>query len=241
MSLFCHKKELSELFDGYVDFHCHILPGVDDGVHTFEESAKILSSYSELGVKKVFLTPHIMEEVPNTPASLKKRFEELKKYLEENGVKSPSLELAAENMMDALFMARLSSSEVLPLMGSTLLVETSYYNPPLNLQDILFQVKSKGYRALLAHPERYIYMEDNDYEDLKKKDILFQLNLSSLSGFYGTTARKKAEMMLKKGFYDYVGTDLHRCSMLESYRKVKLSDGLWKVLASLVERSASGV
>lgn len=102
MSLFCHKKDLSELFAGYVDFHCHILPGVDDGVHTFEESAKILSLYSELGVKKVFLTPHIMEEVSNTPEDLRKRFEELKEYLAVNEVKSPSLELAAENMMDAL-------------------------------------------------------------------------------------------------------------------------------------------
>lgn len=241
MSLFCHKKDLSELFAGYVDFHCHILPGVDDGVHTFEESAKILSLYSELGVKKVFLTPHIMEEVSNTPEDLRKRFEELKEYLAVNEVKSPSLELAAENMMDALFTTRLSSSEVLPLMGSTLLVETSYYNPPLNLQDILFQVKSKGYRALLAHPERYIYMEERDYEELKKKDILFQLNLSSLSGFYGTTARKKAEAMLKKGFYDYVGTDLHRYSMLESYRKVRLSEGLWKALSSLIESSAASV
>ncbi len=241
MSLFCHKRPLSELFDGYVDFHCHILPGVDDGVRTFEESARILSLYSELGVRKVFFTPHIMEDVPNSPGDLKKRFAELKEYLVRNEVKAPETELAAENMMDSLFTERLSSSEVLPLPGSALLVETSYYNPPLNLQDILFQVKSQGYSALLAHPERYIYMDDRNYEDLKRKDILFQLNLSSLSGFYGETARKKAERMLKKGYYDYVGTDLHRYSMLESYRKVKLSDGLWKSLASLIESSAAKV
>ncbi len=241
MSLFTHKKNLSELFDGFVDFHCHILPGVDDGVHTFEESAKILSTYAGLGVKKVFLTPHIMEDVPNHPDELKTRFQELKLFLEREGVKSPELELAAENMMDNLFTQRLDSKDVLTLDGKLLLVETSYYNPPLNLQEILFRIKSDGYRPLLAHPERYIYMEDRDYEDLKKKDILFQLNLSSLSGFYGSTAQKKAENMLKKGFYDYVGTDLHRRSMLESYQGVKLSSGVWSSLSDLIKRSASSI
>ncbi len=243
MSLFDHKKSLSELFRGYVDFHCHILPGVDDGVQTFEDSARILSIYSELGVEKVFLTPHVMEDVPNKPENLKRRFAELKGYLKSEGVNAPQLELAAENMMDSLFLQRLTSGEVLslPLKGNSLLVETSYYNPPFNLHDILFQVKSNGYFPVLAHPERYMYMDNSDYDSLRNSDIRFQLNLSSLSGFYGELAQKKAENMLKKGYYDYVGTDLHRLSMLESYRKVKLSGTIWNLLSDLVKRSAAEV
>lgn len=243
MSLFAHKKPLSDLFRGYVDYHCHILPGVDDGVQTFEDSARILSIYSELGVEKVFLTPHVMEDVPNRPEDLQKRFSELKEYLKTEGVSAPELELAAENMMDSLFMQRLASKEVLPLplRGKSLLVETSYYNPPLNMHDILFQVKSNGFFPVLAHPERYMYMDSKDYDSLKNSDIRFQLNLSSLSGFYGELAQRKAENMLKKGYYDYVGTDLHRLSMLESYRKVKLPGGIWNLLSDLVKRSADEV
>lgn len=243
MSLFAHKKPLSDLFRGYVDFHCHILPGVDDGVQTFEDSARILSIYSELGVEKVFFTPHVMEDVPNRPEELQKRFAELKEYLKTEGVSAPVLELAAENMMDSLFMQRLASKEVLPLplRGKSLLVETSYYNPPLNMHDILFQVKSNGFFPVLAHPERYMYMDSKDYDSLKNSDIRFQLNLSSLSGFYGELAQKKAENMLKKGYYDYVGTDLHRLSMLELYMKVKLPGGIWNLLSDLVRRSADEV
>ena len=241
MSLFTHKKNLADLFEGFTDFHCHILPGVDDGVQTFEDSARILSVYSELGVRKVFLTPHIMEDVPNRPDGLKARFQELKDFLEKGGVKAPELELASENMMDNLFAERLASRELLTLGGEHLLVETSYYNPPLNLQETLFQVKSAGYRPVLAHPERYIYMEDRDYADLKKKNFLFQLNLSSLSGFYGSTAQKKAEILLKKGYYDFAGTDLHRYSMLSSYRKVKLPAGLWNQLSELMKSSVGRI
>ena len=86
-----------------------------------------------------------------------------------------------------------------------------------------------------------MYMDSKDYDSLKNSDIRFQLNLSSLSGFYGELAQKKAENMLKKGYYDYVGTDLHRLSMLELYMKVKLPGGIWNLLSDLVRRSADEV
>lgn len=238
MGLFSSKKRLEPLFSGYVDYHCHILPGVDDGVQTFEDSTRILSLYKDMGVRKVYLTPHIMEDCPNTVEALSSRFEELKKFLDSNNVSTPELRLASENMLDTLFEKRLEKKEFLALPADRLLVETSYYNPPYNMRDLLFRTKSSGFVVVLAHPERYIYMEHSDYEELRRNDILMQLNLSSLVGFYGSEAKKKAEFLLKQGFYDLVGTDLHRWSMLESYRKAELSKGVWEKLSELISRSS---
>lgn len=224
MGLFSHKAPLSALFRGYVDCHSHILPGVDDGVRSAEDSLKILSAYHEAGVSEVWLTPHVMEDCPNTPASLRERFDFLKALIDERGVEVPTLHLAAENMMDGLLVERLSGGEVLPHFPKHLLVETSYYNPPFDLDAILDNVKSKGYFPILAHPERYLYMGDKDYERLKSDGLRFQLNLSSLVGFYGNGARKKALKLLSLGYYDYTGTDLHRYSMLEAYLEAQVDE-----------------
>lgn len=224
MGLFPHKAPLSTLFRGYVDCHCHILPGVDDGVRSAEDSLKILSAYHEAGVSEVWLTPHVMEDCPNAPDALRERFEYLKTLIAEKGVETPLLHLAAENMMDGLFVERLSQGEVLPHFPRHLLVETSYYNPPFDLDGILRSVRAKGYFPILAHPERYLYMNDRDYERLKSEGVRFQLNLSSLAGFYGSTARKNALKLLSRGYYDYTGTDLHRYSMLEAYLEAQVDD-----------------
>ncbi len=224
MGLFSHKAPLSALFRGYVDCHCHILPGVDDGVRSVEDSLKILSAYHDAGVSEVWLTPHVMEDCPNAPDALRERFEYLKTAIDEKGVEVPVLHLAAENMMDGLFSDRLAQNDVLVHFPRHLLVETSYYNPPFDLDGILRSVRSKGYFPILAHPERYLYMADKDYENLKSDGVKFQLNLSSLVGFYGNTARKKALKLLSRGYYDYTGTDLHRYSMLEAYLEAQVDE-----------------
>lgn len=146
----------SGIFAGLTDWHSHILPGVDDGVQTMEESLAILQQYEVLGVKAVWLTPHIMEDIPNTTMRLKERFAEL-----QQAYPGPvALHLAAENMLDHLFEERLESNDLLPIgdAGNRLLVETSYFNPPMNLYETLERIKSKGYYPVLAHPERYVYM-----------------------------------------------------------------------------------
>jgi tyrosine-protein phosphatase YwqE len=207
----------SGVFTGFTDWHSHILPGVDDGVHTMEESLDILHLYEQVGVSTVWLTPHIMEDIPNTTARLRARFEELKA-----AYTGPlSLHLAAENMLDNLFTERLSQGDLLPLgeQGTHLLVETSYFNPPMGLKQILEQIKARGYHPVLAHPERYVYMGDEEYSRLKAMDVKFQLNLLSLIGGYGKTAQKKAKQLLKEGMYNLAGSDLHalsQCRFLDS-------------------------
>ncbi len=203
----------SGIFQGFTDWHSHILPGVDDGVQTMEEALQILAEYEKLGIKEVWLTPHIMEDIPNTTAGLRQRFAEL----QEAYSGKIALHLASENMLDNLFEERLAKNDLLPLGndGKHLLVETSYFNPPVGFQNILLRIKSKGYYPVLAHPERYIYMDDAFYKNLKSLGIPFQLNLPSFAGLYVDEVRKKAKRLLKKGMYDLAGTDLHRIGILE--------------------------
>lgn len=233
--LFFKKKTIENtgFFTGFTDYHCHILPGVDDGVKTMEDSLAILKRYEGLGVKNVWFTPHIMEDNPNKTDDLRKRFEELKQAYAETkpseGAEKLNLNLAAEYMMDGLYEERLEAKDILTLEeDDQVLVETSYYNPPMDLMGILKRTKSKGYFPILAHPERYMYMQERDYEELKKLGVCFQLNLGSLSNGYGSHVRKKAISMLKKGWYEYRGTDCHRMTMIDMIMKAKLPKVLRK-------------
>lgn len=198
----------SGMFDGFTDWHSHILPGVDDGIRTMEDSLAVLKRYEELGIKKVWLTPHVMEDYPNTPETLQQRFKELTDAYKGN----IELKLASENMLDSLFEERLERDEFLPIgdEGNHLLVETSYMNPPLGMESMIEGAMAKGYFVILAHPERYRYMEEEDYRKWKDRGVLFQTNFMSLVEGYGETARKKSEWLLKEGMIDICGSDLHR-------------------------------
>lgn len=216
MWLFRKKQSLEEsgFFRDFTDWHCHILPGVDDGVQSMDEALQILAEYERLGIKKVWLTPHIMEDMPNTTRHLRERFNELKAVYQGNVV----LNLASENMLDNLFEERLNKNDLLPIEKDDkhLLVETSYFNPPIGLHNTLLRIKSKGYFPILAHPERYLYMDDNEYKWLKTMGVKFQLNLFSIMGLYGKEVKKKAKSLKSRSMYEYIGTDLHRVKILNS-------------------------
>lgn len=217
------KPTIVSQLRGFTDHHSHILFGVDDGVKTLEVSLQVLQRYEEIGIAEVWCTPHIMEDVPNTTEALHARFAELKAAY--NG--PISLHLAAEYMMDQLFEERLEKNDLLPLgeEGNHLLVETSYFTPPMDLLGILKRIKAKGYFPVLAHPERYIYMNKDYYSNLKSMGILFQLNLSSLAGAYGEDALRCAKWLLKRHYYNIAGSDLHSLRNLDFWNaKVNLSN-----------------
>ena len=195
------------------DRHSHILYGVDDGVRTEEDSLAILAWMRGLGLRTLWLTPHIMEDIPNTTAALRERFSELQAAY--SG--SVRLHLAAENMLDSLFEERLERDDLRPLGpgGDHLLVETSYFSAPAGFHELLGRIRARGFHPVLAHPERYVYMEDDDYRRLREEGVKFQLNLPSLTGHYGPLARKKAERLRKAGWYEFEGTDLHRITTLK--------------------------
>ncbi len=206
MALMLFPK-ISSLLTNFTDHHSHILPGVDDGVKKMETSLKVLERYEQLGIAEVWCTPHVMEDIPNTTAGLQARFAELCEVYQ-GPIK---LHLAAEYMMDELFEERLEQGDLLKLgdEGNQVLVETSYFTPPMDMDAILRRIKQKGLYPMLAHPERYVYMNKERYKELKNNGIRFQLNLSSVAGAYGSEAKDKALWLLKQNFYNIAGSDLH--------------------------------
>ena len=209
----------SAVLNGTVDSHSHILFDVDDGVRTLEESLSILEYEESLGVKEIWCTPHIIEDGLNDHELFKARFEQLNE-----AYSGPiRLHLAAEYMLDTVFEQRFRDRELLTHENNTLLVETSAWTPPIGLDKTLRNIQNAGYRPLLAHPERYRYMNIPSYERLRKLGIHFQLNLPSLVGFYGETAKGKAEWLLEHGYYTEVGSDCHRLRLIkEQYERTVL-------------------
>ena len=221
------KRKLSLLqsgvLQGMTDRHCHILFGVDDGIQTLEDSLAVLAYDEEVGIRDVWCTPHIMEDVPNATEALRERFAQL-----QQAYTGPvRLHLAAEYMLDTLFEERFAAGDLLTMENDMVLVETSTWNPPSDMTGTLRRIQKAGYCPLLAHPERYRYMNDAAYERLHKMGIHFQLNAGSLVGYYGETAMRKAHDLLAKGWYSDVGSDCHRLATIkEQYNRDVLTKDL---------------
>lgn len=236
--MFFFKKSIrhTKLLQGFHDIHSHLLYGVDDGSVSLEDSLKALSWLEKQGIQALWLTPHIMEDIPNSTDALRNRFQELSVFY-----KGPiHLHLAAEYMLDTLFEQRWYNNDLLPLMNQYLLVETSCLTPPLGFDSLLFNICNSKYQPLLAHPERYRYMQQSDYEKFKKHGIHFQLNLPSLTGIYGKEVCQKARYLLHKGWYDFVGTDIHHLEIIErALAKECLSSADIRILQQLALNNRS--
>lgn len=219
--LFQSKKKvpLHEIIpDNFVDIHSHLLPGIDDGVKTVFQSAYILEQLEQLGVQKVITTPHVMQDVwPNSSETILDNFSKTKEVLHTLGIKHIDLEASAEYMLDDLFNTLITGNDIIPLYKEYILVEMSTFNPPININELLFEIKLKNYVPILAHPERYsFYHKDISlYKNLKKSGFLFQLNLLSLSGHYGEKVKEIALKLISENLIDFVGTDIHNYAHLE--------------------------
>jgi tyrosine-protein phosphatase YwqE len=193
------------------DMHSHLLPGIDDGAKDMDESLELISKLSAMGYKHLITTPHIMADLyPNTPAIITEKLKEVRKAISNAGI-DITLNAAAEYLMDEGFEPLLEEGELLTLPGKRVLVEMSFISAPPKLEQYLFRLQTKGYRPLLAHPERYLFFRDdfNRYSELKERGCEFQLNLLSLTGYYGKPTRENAVALLKADMIDYLGTDLH--------------------------------
>ncbi len=221
---FSHHYSLDEIgfLKGAVDYHCHILPGVDDGVRNLDKSLAALSYYEEAGVSEVWLTPHIMEDYPNSTWQLRQEFNKLC-----DAYNGPFImHLASENMLDSTFEQRFHDDDLLTMGDAThLMVETSYFNPPIHLYQTLDEISRHGLFPVLAHPERYLYMTPKDYDRLKDMGVKFQLSIMSLAGVYGDEAAVKARHLLLEGKYDFYGSDLHRLSVFRKALTAKVLTG----------------
>lgn len=201
------------ILQGAIDVHSHILSNVDDGIKSMEDSLVALDVYKELGFAHVVCTPHVMTDLPlNKPQYLIRKFEKLRSAAKDRGI---TLQLAAEYMLDSDFVNHINDGPLLSFDGRHVLVETSYLSASPMMLNQVYELSVAGYVPILAHPERYLYTNEQDYSRLKSGGMLFQLNLHSLLGAYGTRVRKKAEYLLKHGYYNFVGTDTHRSKWLQ--------------------------
>ena len=218
LSFLKSKPKLSDLIpSGYVDIHSHILPGIDDGAKTLEDTEFLLEEMKQLGFTKVITTPHTMSTVwENTPETIQNASIKVKSEL------SLPFEIvaASEYLLDESVITKAKNKELLTVKANFVLVELSYLNAPIQLYDFLYQLQLSGYHVILAHPERYSYFHSNkkEYQKLKKAGCLFQLNLLSTVGYYGKDAAEIANYLLKKDLYDFTGSDIHHKNHIKAFQ-----------------------
>ncbi len=228
LSLFKSKPRLKDLIpDGHVDIHSHLLPGIDDGAKTFEDTLRLTRAMQDMGIQELITTPHIIQHVwDNTHETILTKKKSTQEELKRNGIVTP-FRAAAEYLMDDRFVELFKSEQLLTLKDNYVLVEMSYINAPIQLYSILFDLQVAGYIPVLAHPERYLFYHNNfgEYEKLKRAGCLFQLNLLSVVGYYGDNIAKIADQLLQKGMYSFVGSDIHHDKHLAAFdQKLKIKE-----------------
>lgn len=237
ISFFSKKTYVVDLLEDFTDFHNHLLPGIDDGASSVKDSLQMLKKFTEFGVKDFVATPHVMGDYyPNTPETITDALNELK----ENLPADISISAAAEYMMDQDLLDIIEAENLLPVSENYLLVEMSYFQPPINLTEILFKLQTRAYKPILAHPERYAFYHSKDleqYKDLKSRGCRFQLNMLSIVGHYGPGMQKTALQLLEKGLIDFISSDAHRLEHLEKISKIKLNKKQVQWLKPVIENS----
>ena len=222
---------------GYVDIHSHVLPGIDDGAKTPEDSAFLLSKMKEFGFGQVITTPHIIQGIwENTFESIESTFQNNQQIWNNSGL---PISAAAEYMMDSEFDKLFKSEKLRTIKDNYVLVEMSYINPPIQLYEILFDLRVAGYQPVLAHPERYVFYHNNikEYKKLINAGCLLQLNVLSLTGYYGKEVAKVADSLLQKGMYSFSGSDIHHTNHIKNFdAKLVYSDA--KLVSDLLEKNS---
>jgi len=211
----------------FIDIHSHLLPGLDDGVQSFEEAEVIIRQFQKLGYKKLITTPHVMSDFfKNSNETILAKHLELTRWLESKEIPI-EIQAAAEYYLDEELIKKIEADIPLLTFGNNyLLFETNFMNEPLNLKEFIFLVTTKGYRPVFAHPERYLYIQSNfsKAEDLLNRGLLFQLNISSISGYYSKSAQTIAQKLIDKGWIHLLGSDCHNLQhvkLLEDTRNSK--------------------
>lgn len=206
----------------HTDIHCHLVPGIDDGQRTPEGGADLVAREKQWGINRIIVTPHVTQDTfENTPLTILPAFDKLKEAVAQKGVDIELLH-SAEYRMDAFFTHQIEEGTVTPMPNNYLLVENSFIQESWNIDNLLFNLKMKGFKPILAHPERYVYYHPKRerYRQLHERGTLFQINLLSLAGNYGKEVKQMAEYLIDNDMVDFVGTDMHNhrhADIIEAY------------------------
>jgi tyrosine-protein phosphatase YwqE len=235
LNIFSKKDEVlavEDLSSLNTDMHSHLIPGIDDGAKTIEESVELIRFLHSMGYSKLITTPHIMSDYfRNTPEIILSALEEVRNALKEQQI-PVVIHAAAEYYIDDGFMHKLEEEKLLTFGDNYLLVEVSYINPPDNIRDILFRAQVLGYKPVLAHPERYPFWYRNleEYQRFYDMGVVLQLNLNSLAGYYGPDAKKIAEKLIDLEIIQMLGTDLHNTKHASALQKVTADKYFQKIM-----------
>lgn len=211
---FFNKKNTDNLvMPMKVDIHCHVLPGVDDGSPDIESSLKLVERMAGLGLTRIIASPHVTQDTfENTPETLDNALVSLQNAIKETGL-NIDLDRSAEYRIDEFSISQIESGIAKILPKDYILVENSFIQEPWELDKFLFNLKIKGMKPILAHPERYGYYHNDRfarYKQLHDTGTMFQVNLLSLAGAYGKKEKTVANELVNRGYVDFIGTDIHR-------------------------------
>ncbi len=210
------------------DIHSHLIPSIDDGSKSIEDSLILAQGLVDLGYKNAVTTPHIMSDFyRNTPEIINSGLSDITNTFSSNNIPL-GVKAAAEYYIDYEFISKVGKEILLTFGDNYILVEFSFVEPPRAIKEAFFELQTNGYKPVLAHPERYIYWYENPKAlfELKDRDVLFQLNLLSLIGFYGGGAAKMGEILIENSMIEWLGTDLHNQHQLSLLKEYKLKESL---------------
>jgi tyrosine-protein phosphatase YwqE len=216
------------------DIHSHLIPAIDDGSKSLDDSLSMISALHKAGYSKLITTPHIMGDFyRNTPETILGGLDKVKAELLANNI-PVQMEAAAEYYLDFDFERKLDNGPVLTFGNKYLLFEVSYMNPPDNLFHVIFKMQTQGYKPVLAHPERYNFWHKDfsKYEEIAEKGVLLQLNINSLTGYYSESTKKIAEQMIEKNMISLLGTDCHHSGHIGLLKQVVYEPYLEKLVNS---------
>jgi tyrosine-protein phosphatase YwqE len=210
---FKKKEKKKEIIFDYstlqVDMHSHVLPGIDDGAQTPEDSIVLIKAMMELGIKKIIATPHVMiDYYRNTPETISNALAILKEALKKEGL-DITVETAAEHYFDETFEKRVDEDRLMLMGDNYALFEFSFINQPPNAIAVIQKMIKKGIKPILAHPERYPYLSVEELRSIRSWGCRLQLNTISLTGYYGDETRKKAEALVDSELIDFISSDMH--------------------------------
>ena len=196
-----------------VDMHSHLLAGIDDGVSTEMQAQGIIEDFISLGYQKIITTPHIMSDFyKNTPEIIQAKLQSLQNHLAQNQIEI-TIEAAAEYYLDEHFLSLLQNKSPILCFGAKkyVLFETGFMNYPPFVEEAIFLMKSNGYTPILAHPERYQYVQQ-DFKFVEKMlnlDVLLQVNMLSLALYYSKEAQKTAQKLIDAKLPHFLASDCH--------------------------------
>jgi protein-tyrosine phosphatase len=238
LSIFKPKCFLKDLIpNNYIDIHNHLLAGIDDGAKTVKETSILVTSMQELNINCAIATPHTINKLwDNTPESIKTAFEiATKPELNKAFLKG----YASEYRLDSTLMERINKEPLLCIKESYVLIELPFFHNPIDLYEMLFDLKMKDYKIIIAHPERYRYFHNDikKYIELKDSGVYFQLNLLSLTGYYGKEIQKITNRLLDNNLYDFTGTDIHNEGHIEQFRTKPIVFSNRNIIGDLLEKN----